>query len=351
MRKLLLTLLLPVVVLAACGSDDSAPNTAAATTTTAATTTSSGADTPASAAPSSSPAAFPVTVKGQLGDATIATAPQRVLPLTPADLDTVVGLGVEPIAIPTNDSGQVVDFPWLSGKLPAGAPSLDVNAANGLPVEQIAALKPDVIVANGYWDLETYYAQLSAIAPVVHYVNGQNADTWQATTTTIATALGRAAQGDALIAETERVITDAATAHPDLAGKTFDLVIARDAATVSIMRSEQDAMGRNVAALGLKLSDFARSVPGDDLKVPLSVEQLGNLNPDVLFVIGPSGIGDVLAADPIWSSLPVMQRGATVVLTRGAPDALALGFPTALNLQWLTGEIVPKIEAALSTGG
>lgn len=293
-------------------------------------------------------AEFPITLEGALGEVTIESEPQRVLALTAADFDAVVGLGIEPLAVPSNDAGDPIDYPWLPAEAIEDREFLDVRADTELNIERIAELDPDVIVANGYWDLPTVYERLSEIAPVVHYDVAQNADAWAETTRTIGAALGRAAEADELVAATEQVIADAAAANAELAGATFNLIIARDAATVSILRTEVDAMGQFVAAFGLELSEFATSVEGDDAKVPLSGELLGELDADVIFVVGPPGIGDVLAESPVWSAIPAVQRGAVVVLERGRPDALALGFPTALNVAWLVGEIMPRLTEAVS---
>ena len=103
--------------------------------------------------------------------------------------DDLLALGVVPIAVTDWFGGEPFGvWPWAQPKLGAAQPVV-LNLADGIQVDQIAALKPDLIVAtNAGLDADTY-AKLSAIAPTIAQ-SGQDAffEPWKAQ----ATAIGQA---------------------------------------------------------------------------------------------------------------------------------------------------------------
>lgn len=108
-----------------------------------------------------------VTVRHAFGDTTIPGPPQRVVSAGLTEQDDLLAVGVVPIAVTDWFGGEPFGvWPWAQRQL-AGAQPAVLNLDNGIPVEEIAALKPDLIVAtNAGLDADTY-AKLSEIAPTV----------------------------------------------------------------------------------------------------------------------------------------------------------------------------------------
>jgi iron complex transport system substrate-binding protein len=140
---------------------------------------------------------FPVTITHKLGSVTIEREPKRVVALDFPSADAVIALGVTPVAmyeVGYVDGGIQA---WTKAALGAERPQL-LDTADGIPLEKIAALHPDLIVAtNTYPLIADVYDKLSAIAPVVGHVQGPGVDTWQEDTLLIAKALGREQRGEA----------------------------------------------------------------------------------------------------------------------------------------------------------
>lgn len=320
--------------------------TLAASLILAGCSSSSGDDT--SADPSDG---YPVALTGALGDATIDSAPVRVLPLSATDADFVLAVGVEPIAIPKlaqSDSatGGTGVYPWQQGLYAAGTPTF--AATKDAKIEQIAMLSPDLLVATTFWGLtEQTYSPLSSVAPILYFDTATNADPWQNYQRKVGTALNRESEADAAIAKAENAITAARTDNPALEGKTFNAVISPDEEGVYVLCSDEDNMARTMGDLGLTLSDYAKTVECDGGKGQVSWENVPLLDADVLWVIPDTAEGAaVLDAQPLWGQIPAVRRGAVVTVPKSQGVPFALAFPSPLSLTWAVGEIAPKLAVA-----
>lgn len=108
-----------------------------------------------------------MTLTHLFGQTVIKEPPKRVVSAGFTEQDDLLAVGVVPIAV-TNWFGDqpFAVWPWSAPKL-GGARPVVLNLDNGIPVDQIAGLKPDLIVAvNAGLDADTYQ-KLSAIAPTV----------------------------------------------------------------------------------------------------------------------------------------------------------------------------------------
>ncbi len=108
-----------------------------------------------------------VTLKHAFGETTVPAPPKRVVSAGFTEQDSLLALGVVPIATTEWFGGQpFAVWPWAQPKLGAVQPVV-LTLDNGIQVDKIAALKPDLIVAtNAGVDADTYQ-KLSAIAPTI----------------------------------------------------------------------------------------------------------------------------------------------------------------------------------------
>ncbi|MBW8711972.1 MAG: ABC transporter substrate-binding protein, partial [Mycobacterium sp.] len=105
-----------------------------------------------------------VTVKHIFGETKIPAPPKRVVSAGFTEQDDLLAIGVVPIAVTDWFGGEPFGvWPWAQPKLGAAQPVV-LNLNDGIQVDQIASLKPDLIVAtNAGLDQDTY-TKLSAIA-------------------------------------------------------------------------------------------------------------------------------------------------------------------------------------------
>src|ERR1700741_4109166 len=142
----------------------------------------------------------PVTISHVFGETTIPEPPKRVVSAGFTEQDDLLALGVVPIAVTDWFGGQPFGvWPWAQPKLGGAQPAV-LNLNDGISVDQIASLKPDLIVAiNAGLDQDTY-TKLSAIAPTIAQ-SGQDAffEPWKNQATAVGQAVFKADEMAALI--------------------------------------------------------------------------------------------------------------------------------------------------------
>lgn len=201
------TLALGTVTLGACGADDGTAADEAA---------------PEAASRHSSAATdrFPVTVPHQFGETLVAADPQRIVVVGLTEQDVLLELGVVPVAT-TEWYGEqpFAVWPWARDLLGDAEPEV-LDQTDGLQLERIAGLRPDLIIGTNAGLDEQSYADLTAIAPTVTSVAGSEKyfSSWQDQTRQIARAVGRSAAGDDLVAGVEEAYARTAAEHPEFAG-------------------------------------------------------------------------------------------------------------------------------------
>lgn len=170
----------------------------------------------------------PVTVTHIFGETTVEQPPRRVVCAGYTGQDDLLALGVVPVAVTDWFGDQpFAVWPWARQQLGDAKPVV-LNLDNGIPVAQIADLKPDLIIAtNSGVDAETYQ-KLSAIAPTVPQSGGEAFfEPWKVQAAAIGKAVHRSQQMQALIDAVDTAFTEVASAHPGFKGKKVLLLSGR----------------------------------------------------------------------------------------------------------------------------
>ena len=161
-----------------------------------------------------------MTITHLFGQTVIKEPPKRVVSAGYTEQDDLLAVGVVPIAV-TNWWGDqpFAVWPWAQPKL-GGAQPVVLNLDNGIPVDQIAGLKPDLIVAiNAGVDADTYQ-KLSAIAPTVPQSDGDAFfEPWKDQATAIGQAVFQADQMKSLIDAVDKQFAAVAQKNPQWQGK------------------------------------------------------------------------------------------------------------------------------------
>ena len=161
-----------------------------------------------------------VTVKHIFGETKIPAPPKRVVSAGFTGQDDLLAVGVVPIAVTDWFGGEPFGvWPWAQPKL-GGAQPVVLNLNDGIQVDQIASLKPDLIVAtNAGLDQDTY-TKLSAIAPTIAQ-SGSDAffEPWKDQATAIGQAVFKADDMAKLIAGVDEKFAGVGKNNPQFAGK------------------------------------------------------------------------------------------------------------------------------------
>lgn len=271
-----------------------------------------------SADPGSEPTA-PVTrtVQHPLGTAEIPIAPARVIALDRrAALPHLLALGVTPIAALTYESIIGTPFPQVVAEqardvavLPTGGSADDPN------LEAVAAMAPDLVIGwtNG---IEEVYPALSAIAPTV----AVDVDFTDASVSlrSIAAALGREAEGEAVVAAFEERRGARLREIGDIGAVSVVLSIGDQ--QFRVYQPTGSSVARWLAEAGGRIVPDIASTNGEpygDEYVLISPENLGQVTGDTIVVMHNTGAaGEAALAElegsPLWPTLPAVQAGRVV---------------------------------------
>ena len=288
-------------------------------------------------------AGFPVHLRNQLGPVEVDARPQRVVALDFDSADAAVALGVDPVGMAAEDFGSGPIQPWTQRALGGAEPQL-FELSDGIPLEEIAALHPDVILATNSYELGESYEELSQIAPVIGPAGEEGTDSWQTSTRRIGTALGEPAAAERLIAAAEAAVRDAARAHPEFDGQTFSFFNYYEGAAWVITKA--DASVKFLQQLGFVLSPTVAKLHGVQGRAEVSPERFALLDADL--VVGTTPEGDVetaLADSPTLRRLGAVRRDAFVGLD--LTEAVAIAFPSALSVEWGLEQLTPELAAAV----
>ncbi|WP_323703734.1 iron-siderophore ABC transporter substrate-binding protein [Mammaliicoccus sp. Dog046] len=188
MKKLLSVLLIMVVMLAACGSKQEQ---------------SSSKETK--------------EVKHAMGTTKVPKDPKRVVVLTNEGTEAVVSMGVKPVGAANSYSGN----PWykhLEKKYKGIKP---VGGESEINLEEIAKLKPDLIIGNKFRQ-EAQYKKLSEIAPTVF--SDELRGDWKNNFKLYAKALNKEDKGKEVLANYDKHVEKAKKEIGDKANQSVSMV-------------------------------------------------------------------------------------------------------------------------------
>lgn len=363
MYRTIVGLFISLAVLTACGqaAAPAATNVPAATSVPVAEATAAPSVAPTSAptdvpAPTSAPtvqpteaapaAAFPVTIAHKYGSTTIEAKPERVVTVGLLEQDTLLALGVVPVATTEwfgKHPGAI--WPWAQDKLKGTLPEVLSNS-DGIQYEKIAALKPDVIIALYAGLTQEEYNLLTKIAPTVAQP-GEYVDygiPWQQLTETVGMIVGQKEQAQGLIQGVEQRLAQAKSEHPEFVNATALVATPYEGIWVY---GPEDVRGRLLTSLGFKLPADLAAVTGAEFGGNLSMERADLLDVDAIIWLDPTEAKGPLGG-PVYSSLKVHTEGREVMLdSYNSPLGGATSFVTVLSLPYLLDNLVPMLAAAV----
>lgn len=306
---------------------------------------------------SSSEGRFPVTIKHALGTATIDKAPTKVVTLGQGAAEAAIALGVFPVGTETYAWGADKDghLPWVREAFEKAGKALPRTFAGGeqLDVETIATLEPDLVLAPWSGLTQKQYDLLSEMCPVVAYEKTPWTTTWQQEISTVATALGRPADGQRVIAELDKTLADAAAEHPDWKGTTFSYIYTQGQGTLGIYLPTEQRVAM-ISSLGLTPDPATASIKAKDGSdwALIGLENADKLDGSELvftWYLDAATKKQVLS-QPLYASIPAIKRD-TVVTSQDPQLVTAMSMINPLTVPWALPRITPLIDAAVKKLG
>ncbi|HZC71810.1 MAG TPA: ABC transporter substrate-binding protein [Jatrophihabitans sp.] len=277
----------------------------AALTAVAACSSSGSADSPPSQAngPSTTAAAFPITVDGAGGSVTISHRPTAIVSLSPTltEMLFAVGAGGQVKAVDKNS-----DFP-------ADAPHTDLDAYQ-LNAEAVAAYHPDLVVASGLPPAQAKQLATLHIPTLDEPAATNLRDSYQELTE-LGAATGRQQGAAATIASMKKQISAIVKATPQAPGGAsyyYEL----DQTYYSV--TSATFMGQVLKLLGLhSIADQAKGAAASGGYPQLSAEYILKADPDYVFLADTKCCEQsaaTVAKRPGWSTLGAVRGGRVIPL-------------------------------------
>lgn len=282
-----------------------------------------------------------VTVAHAFGETRIPGPPARVVSAGLTEQDDLLAVGVMPIAVTDWFGGEPFGvWPWARSQLGPAQPTV-LSLADGIQVEAIRGLNPDLIVAtNAGLDADTY-TTLSQIAPTVAQ-SGSAAffEPWKEQAAVIGQAVFKADEMQALIARVDERFTAAATANPQFAGKKALLLrgpLHRDSVPAVPPGWRTDfltQMGFTVADPGGPL------IPRDRMAAVLDAADV------LIWTTENEEEQGALLADPTIAGLKAVAGGRTIFTDKELAGAIA--FASLLSYPLVADRLPPLLAQILA---
>lgn len=288
---------------------------------------------------------FPVTIQHERGETVIPAKPERVVSVGVHEQDFLYALGVAPVGVHEwFDGYPYATGPWAEAARVAVGAEPQVLLSWEINIEWVAALKPDLIVATYFGDLDdATYALLQQIAPVITAPPGYPTwgAPWQDELRLLGKATGTSAKAEEIIAGLDAKTAAIRAAYPQFAGKTaatgyFDAGVVRT-------YNSADTAHRFLQSLGLVIPAVYDEQAVDRGHLDISLENLDLIELDTF--VWPEGLLG-LEANSVYQATRLAREGRSLSLGGGALSA-ALSFQTPLALEYLLDTLPPMIDAAL----
>ncbi|MCP8882462.1 ABC transporter substrate-binding protein [Devosia sp. XJ19-1] len=296
---------------------------------------------------------FPVTIEHAYGQTTIPAKPQRIVTWGWAAQDAVIALGEVPVGIPHFSYGGDENgaLTWTKDAVAALGADFPTILPDGFeaPVEAIAALEPDLIIAVYSGLTAEEYDVLSGIAPVVAFPETAWSTPWQQTITITGQAMGKKAEGEALVAELEQFIADETAKYPELAGASF-ATVAEYNGEVAVYANLDSRVKFLVDAGMVSSPAVTELAQGESFYFSLSYESFEQLTADVLVSYFETADADAsFFGNPVIALHPQVQEGAVAHVV-GAELINSISPPSALSLKWGYPQYIKLIADAVKAG-
>lgn len=224
----------------------------------------------------------PVTITHVFGETTIPEPPKRVVSAGFTGQDDLLALGVVPVAVTNWFGDQPFGvWPWAQPKLGNAKPVV-LNLDNGIQVQQIAGLKPDLIVATDAGLDQDTYQKLAAIAPTLAQSDGYAFfEPWKDQAAAVGQAVFQPGQITSLISGVDKGFAAIADRYPQFKNKRVLLLQGKlhqdNAVATTGWRTEfLTQMGLAIAEsiTGLAVDQQRAFIPRDKIKSVLGAADL-----------------------------------------------------------------------------
>jgi len=291
--------------------------------------------------------AFPATITHKYGETTVEKAPSRVVCVGLVEQDALLALGIVPVAV-TGWFGDAPGFifPWAEERLGDAELPTVLSDTNGVQIEKIAKLQPDLIIGQYAGITEKDYELLSELAPTVAQ-SGDYADygmPWDESTLNIGAAVGQPKAAQDLVDDVTAQIEKAASDHPEFAGKTAAVVTPYEGLFIY---GPEDMRGRMLQQLGFDYPETLLAERTDEFGWSVSSERTTDLDQVDVVVWLDYAAADA-GAQELFEQTGTYDEGRFFDISDKDGDYyVAHSFVTPLSIPYVLERYLPQLAAAV----
>ncbi len=289
-----------------------------------------------------------VTVTHVFGETRIPSPPKRVVSAGFTEHDDLLAVGIVPIAVTDWFGGEPFGvWPWAQPKL-GGAQPVVLSLADGIQIDQIAGLTPDLIVATNAGLDQDSYTKLSEIAPTIAQ-SGQAAffEPWKDQATIIGQAVFKADEMTNLIAGVDDKFATAGKNNPQFSGKKVLLLqgtFVGDGVVATLPGWRTDFLTQMGFAIPDSINAHARDhravIPRNDMVSVLDAADV------LIWSTESDQEAGALAMDPTFQRLKATADEANIFT--GKELAGAIAFASPLSYPVVADRLPPQLVQALA---
>ena len=286
---------------------------------------------------------FPQTFEHRFGTTVVEARPERVVSLDYGGQDDLLALGV----VPVGQRFWYGDYPlgtWPWAQEALGEASFAMLEGD-LNVEQVAALDPDLILAQYSGITEEQYGLLSQIAPVIAAEArfDDYSTPWDVRIRTMARAVGRSEEAERQVGAIEARLAQVAADHPEWQGLTAAVVTYWNDGPSAY--TSEDPRAQILAQMGFVTPPAIDEAASDNtFYVAFSNEDVAAFDADVVVWLDDGGAIQGAVDMPLRRTMRAHREGREAY----ADDLLsgAFSFSSLLSLPYALDRLVPQLEAA-----
>ena len=301
-----------------------------------------------------------ISIKHVYGTTEVPADATKVATVAWANQDVLLALGIMPLGFSkqtwgvTDSSGML---PWTKEKVDeltangAAQPKLfDDDGGVKINPQAVNATKPEVILAVYSGMSKEEYETLSKIAPTVAYPKVAWGTPWRETIAINATAVGKKAEGEKLVADLEKQVADAVAKHPQIKGKAAAFCYTAEGdATKFGYYTTADPRTAFLSDLGMKVPASVEKASKENasaFNVDVSTENADSLNDfDLIVMYGTESDLAAMQANSLLNQVRAIKNGAVAFVGNSDPMAASTN-PGPLSIPWGIEKYVGLIATA-----
>ncbi|GAB4243699.1 MAG: iron-siderophore ABC transporter substrate-binding protein [Stanieria sp.] len=251
-------------------------------------------------------------VQHEMGKTEVCGQPQKIAALSPHILDSMLALGVQPMAYAETENLKIQTYDNPSKQIPyigkwVTTQPIGLGDRNSPSLERLALLKPDLILGEK-WLHQEEYPLLSQIAPTLLFSDEQadGQQVWQQDITGIARALGRESQAEELLAAFPQQIAKARKALQPVLQAYPRVFLINSNLTTYVASNPRSTTGRLLKEIGFEIVN----PPGVQDYAEISFEYLPKIETDLIIVLSWNEESLYNSEDTFkkkWASKPLLN--------------------------------------------